>query len=453
MHNIKSYNSSLSLWVILFSCIAVLLNQAIYDAIISMDWMESIYKNLNPSISYDIIVLVVFISGCFISNNAVSDMESNTAYKHIAVLTPIIVLLLCFRLNQKTFYTSFYLLPQIKYADVLLGIVSFHYFECLVRLNTADKSRSKDLLTNSVISDNEESNLLFDDNEAKDILDREASVKRLAKLLKEENNSSGAFGVAITGGWGSGKSWYLNALKKELSSTYNEICVDFTPWVYGANELTPTFCKLLEKVLMGAGVETDDLKALVMDLLKGAGSIGTISSYFLGIGKQNLSRQELIENVKSELREAKKPVFVFMDECDRLSRDELLQVFSLIRNVCDFPYLCYILSYDQEKVGDTLNGAGGLEYTVKMIDFKIQLEGLSNDIIINALADLFNSRLEDEDFRERLGRLNITKYLPTIRELKRFWNLVYSDYNRQKEIFDKVYISLSDWIYTGTHKI
>lgn len=442
MHKLRSYCSSLYLWVILLSALAVLLNQPIYDRFKTIGWIETVYKDLKPSLVYDISAFLILTAGCFISDNASSDMESNTAYKHLAVLTPIIVLLLCFRYNYSESYTSFYLLPAVKYADVLFAILCFHFFECLTRVNYRNKEDKESPLAEQTAT----ANLLFDDNDAKDILDREASVGRLAKILVEDNNKCGAFGVAVTGGWGAGKSWYLNALKKELSQNYNETCVDFKPWAYDAKELTPTFCKLLENVLIGVGVETDDLKALIVDLLQSSGNIGTISSYFLGIGKHNPSRQELIENVKSELKEAKKPIFVFMDECDRLSKEELLQVFSLIRNVCDFPYLCYILSYDKDKVGDTLKGAGGLEYTVKMIDFTVQLEAISNDIIINALAELFTSKLEQEDFKERLSRLDLTKYVPTIRELKRYWNLIYTDYNHQKEIFDKVYINLSDWI-------
>lgn len=442
MHSKKSHSLSLFLWVILISSIAILLNQPIYDTLTSIDWVEAIYKDLKSNCVYDICAMLVIIAGCFISDNAASKMDSNTAYKSLAVLTPIIVLLMCFRWNYSSIYTPFYLLPDLKYVDVSLAILLFQYIECLNHLERKETDISK--LPDK--ENNNDTNLLFDDNDATDILGRDASAKRLAKLLVKENNKTGAFGVAVTGGWGSGKSWYLNALKKELTNKYNGTCIDFKPWVYDVKELTPTFCKLLENSLVGEGVDTDDLKALITDLLKSAGGISTISSYFLGIGKHNPSRQELIENVKSELKEAKKPIFVFMDECDRLSKEELLQVFSLIRNVCDFPYLCYILSYDKDKVGDTLKGAGGLEYTVKMIDFTVELEAISNDIILNTLADLFTSKLEQEDFKERLSRLNLTKYVPTIRELKRYWNLIYTDYNHQKEIFDKVYINLSDWI-------
>lgn len=438
----ESYSQSLFSGVILISAIAILLNQPIYDTLTSIGWVEAIYKDLKPNFVYDICAMLVIIAGCFISDNAASKMDSNTAYKSLAVLTPIIVLLICFRWNYSSIYTPFYLLPDLKYVDVSLAILLFHYIECLNHLERKETDISK--LPDK--ENNNDTNLLFDDNDATDILGRDASAKRLAKLLVKENNKTGAFGVAVTGGWGSGKSWYLNALKKELTNKYNGTCIDFKPWVYDVKELTPTFCKLLENSLVGEGVDTDDLKALITELLKSAGGISTISSYFLGIGKHNPSRQELIENVKSDLKEAKKPIFVFMDECDRLSKEELLQVFSLIRNVCDFPYLCYILSYDKDKVGDILKGSGGLEYAAKMIDLPIHLEPITNAVIINQLCDMFKNKVDIDDVKEKLERIDFTNYIHTLRQFNRFWNVIYGDLIRQQEIFAKLFISETDWV-------
>lgn len=430
--------SSFSLLVILLTAMALLFSEPIYIFFIDMGWVKNIQASFKPSLFCDICALVALAVGCLIIDNAMDKAEEKTAERMIGLSVIILPLFIVLRINHGESYVGLSMLPFFKYADMPILALLLLLIESIRALDKEVESNDK------VHEESEDSNLLYDNNEADDVLGRLASVKRNANLLITENNKKGAFGVAVTGGWGSGKSWYMTALKKELE-VHGETCISFRPWVYDDKELTSTFCKLLEDTLHNNGVETGSLKALAKDLLKEYGGIGTVSSLLLGLDSQ-ISREELIDTVKTEFGRAKRPTFVFMDECDRLNKEELLQVFSLIRNICDFPYLCYILAYDKEQVGETLLNSGGIKYTSKMIDYTIPLESLSNKIIIDTLCDLFNKHLGGEDFYERLNRLELIEHLPTLREFKRFWNQIYPDYCLQKEILDNTYISQADWI-------
>lgn len=437
----SQHNSSLSLWTILLSIMAILFNEPLYTSLTSIGWIETVYKELKPSLNSDILVLVALVTSLLICDNAVQRLRGNAAAKSIAVLLPVLVTVICFRVFHSAEYTPFYLFPGIKYADVPAVVIMLCLYESLANIGKSDKAEQ---IPDDGNKQQESPGLLFDDNNAKDILGRMASVGRHAELLISDNNKGGAFGVAVTGGWGTGKSWYMSALKSELEK-HNATCISFKPWLYSEKELTPTFCKLLDKTLRGNDIDTSDLKALAGDLLMETGSIGKLSSYFIRL-HTSTTREELIENIKSELIRHKKPVFVLMDECDRLSKNELLKVFSLIRNICDFPYICYILSYDKQKIDIILKDAGGLEYAAKMIDITINLENISNAVIKDKLSKEFNSKLNKENIAESFESIDFSKYLPTLRQFKRFWNQLFRDYKDQQVIFDKLFLCTSDWI-------
>lgn len=430
--------SSFSLWVILLTALVLLFSEPIYTSFMDLGWVKNIQTSFKPSLFGDICAIVALTVGCLIIDSVMDKVEEKTAERMIGLSVIVLPLLILLRIEHSLDYTGLSLAPFIKYGDLPI----FVFFALLIK-SLSVFSRDGEMYeekTDTAL----DSNLLFDNNEANDVLGRMASVERNAELLIRDNNKTGAFGVAVTGGWGSGKSWYMTALKKELESQ-GKTCISFRPWIYDDKELTPTFCILLEDVLQDKGIDTDGLKALAKNLLKEYGNIGNVSSLLLGLDSK-ISREELIGSVKTELEKAKRPIFVFMDECDRLNKEELLQVFSLIRNICDFPYLCYILAYDKEQVGETLQNSGGIKYTSKMIDYAIPLDSLTNKVITDALSDLFNQRLGGEDFYERLRRLEVIEYLPTLREFKRFWNQIYPDYCQQEEILENTYISQADWI-------
>ena len=59
-----------------------------------------------------------------------------------------------------------------------------------------------------------------------------------------------------------------------------------------------------------------------------------------------------------------------MDDLDRLTKEEILLVFRLIKEIADFPKISYILSFDKKQVCDAicqLQNCDGAEYLKKFI--------------------------------------------------------------------------------------
>ena len=118
----NQHNSSLSLWTILLSIMAILFNEPLYTSLTSIGWIETVYKELKRSLNSDILVLVALVSSLLICDNAVQRLRGNAAVKSIAVLVPVLVTVICFRVFHSAEYTQFYLLPEIKYADATITI-------------------------------------------------------------------------------------------------------------------------------------------------------------------------------------------------------------------------------------------------------------------------------------------------------------------------------------------
>lgn len=133
----------------------------------------------------DILVLVALVTSLLICDNAVQRLRGNAAVKSIVVLVPVLVTVICFRVFHSAEYTPFYLLPEIKYADIPALVIMLCLYESLANKGKSDNAEQ---ITDDGNKQQESPGLLFDDNNAKDILGRMASVRQHADLLISDNN-------------------------------------------------------------------------------------------------------------------------------------------------------------------------------------------------------------------------------------------------------------------------
>lgn len=77
------------------------------------------------------------------------------------------------------------------------------------------------------------------------------------------------------------------------------------------------------------------------------------TSSFISSGSLTKRKSELV----AALRQLSRRIVVFVDDLDRLEPSEASEVLRLIRAVADFPNVIYVLSYDPDVVGSTLQKA------------------------------------------------------------------------------------------------
>lgn len=394
---------------------------------------------IKPSCFIDTVSLLLIILGCS-AVEKIPSLLSNAGNKWCRALAASLLIVLAVEsIAFDEQFLHFSSLPCFRYSDILFPIlISF----IIVSWIETRKEEEHDEVLREVSS-----TMYYDCTDEADFLGRGDLVFHICKRLKENNgNQNGSTGVAICGGWGTGKSWVLEHIKETLKDG-GDICIDFKPWLYGEADMTRLFYQVLGSQLQSNGAHIEELNRAVTEIdndeLSG---FGRAILSLLGIVTKRDSRERTINEIKKKLTAINRPIYLFIDDIDRLAKKELLQVLSLIRNTGDFPNLTYILAFDKVIVSDILDHEKGLGYVSKMINLSLELPTINDAVISSYLYEALKTiKVFPEELDNPFARIPITNYLPTVREAKRYLNLLLSDYKRREDVFERYYCHLADY--------
>jgi predicted KAP-like P-loop ATPase len=233
--------------------------------------------------------------------------------------------------------------------------------------------------------------------------------KRIAEAIISRNQKESiVFG--IFGAWGDGKTSVINFIKEEISKAEKGfIQITFNPWRFTdeATLLTSFFNTLAREIKknipesMGDEIERSKngryfqkfidfitrkqpLKTnaeVLGDLIKEYGKLAALfgaSEVAETIGNA-ISRVD-IETLKSRieglLESKKKQIIIYIDDIDRLDKNEIHSIFRLVKLTGDFAYTNYILSFDEEMVSSAIGerfGSGDKQSGEKFLEKIIQI--------------------------------------------------------------------------------
>lgn len=250
------------------------------------------------------------------------------------------------------------------------------------------------------------------------------------KLLKTDLTNE-SFTLGITGNWGSGKSTFLNDFKEILKKN-NDSFFEYNPWnCQSTNQIVSDFfCSLGNKMVY----ESVSLNRL-------------ISKYSKELTKLNLhpilnevlermpsyesdSITELKCKIQKELKKLKHPLFVLVDDIDRLDKDEIFEVLRLIRNTAKFPNIIYIVTFDKTYVIQQLTKKGienSKSYLEKIFPIEVALPKVEDlELFLFLKSQILrmcpktyrvNSMLSKID---EYGQKTVVQVLNSYRKTKRF---------------------------------
>jgi len=191
------------------------------------------------------------------------------------------------------------------------------------------------------------------------------------------------FVIAVNGKWGTGKTSFINLITNELKARRNDqepIILEFNPWWFGGSDkLTLIFFdQLLRKIS-----KYKALKSVAKMVFEFATLIGESEiPYAKTTGKafSRLQREKDIfakkEQISNMLRKRGERILVVIDDIDRLYRDEIRQLFCIIKAIADFPQIVYLLAFDRTIVVDALEDVQGIPgdaYLEKIVQLPIEL--------------------------------------------------------------------------------
>ncbi|MBB3159229.1 hypothetical protein FHS07_002947 [Microbacterium proteolyticum] len=286
------------------------------------------------------------------------------------------------------------------------------------------------------------------------LIDRAIDI--LARVRKQSTSTT----VGLVGAWGSGKSSVLNGLASRLrdpdATTAGVLghrweVAEFNPWLFaGSTALYRGFFTAIRNALPKDDQWNDTKQTLVdigyklSPLASAAGLVGID-----GQGAANAALDSIADDVvktrdkvSAALSKLNQPILVVLDDLDRLTAEELLLVFKLVRLAGRLPNVYYLLSYDEHTLVDLLSHTDlvatddrrrALDYLEKIVQVRIDMPLLRQfevdravDRAIRYMAAKYDVRLAPGALQQIIDRFDavLSKRLKSPRALKRVFGQV-----------------------------
>jgi len=282
-----------------------------------------------------------------------------------------------------------------------------------------------------------------------DGLNRGSFAESLAKTLVQYSFPS-SLTIGLYGEWGSGKTSLLNMVFENVERIDDGVVVlRFNPWLCSdSKQLVTQFFKQMAtaiKLKKRAADKAWELIDQYADIL-GATSVIPVAGEIVAAFTKVLTKkaeeetkertndlQESKNQIIKKLKDEKIKIIVSIDDIDRLSEEEIVAVFQLVKSLADFPNTIYVLAFDYDVVvralGKVQHG-DGKEYLEKIVQVPFEIPAPNIDDIHEALFSKLNGILGDipeEDWdKETWGELfqqGIKNYIRSIRDVIRYTNV------------------------------
>jgi predicted KAP-like P-loop ATPase len=214
---------------------------------------------------------------------------------------------------------------------------------------------------------------------AEDELERRSFAEQLFKVIRNLPTDDG-YVVALNGPWGSGKSSILNMVEHYAGQEEEgQVFVfRFNPWWFsGDNQLLNHFFDQFQALLGSTNISqtlqnVGDLVGKLATILspvemvlsmhgvplpisKGMKEVGDAARAAGGLTERNLEKVK--GQIDERLRKQDTTILVIIDDIDRLTPEEVRQVFKLVKAVGNFPRTIYLLAFDHGVVTKALQSA------------------------------------------------------------------------------------------------
>lgn len=290
-----------------------------------------------------------------------------------------------------------------------------------------------------------------------DIFDLAEEAKKIAGEILSLDKSK-TWSLAITAQWGAGKTSFLNLIKENFSDNDFEF-VYFNPRDSKSYQtIQEDFFSLITCVLSKydsgcSSVMKDYMSSL--QLIDNRGVIEKVVSFYRIWDKENLK-----DKLKKSFAHIEKKVLVLIDDFDRLSKEEILEVLKLIDSNAAFTNLVFLTAYDKNQVNKALGESNNTDdacFVDKFFNLEFVIPSRPYSYITNYISDNLCNMLdakayESSSIKKNLNDLeNILKeYLPTLRDAKRFINQFLMDYRLVRgdvKLYEYVLVQLIKYRY------
>ena len=259
--------------------------------------------------------------------------------------------------------------------------------------------------------------------------------------------------IALHGSWGSGKSSAVNLVRAALKASEDRKLVvsDFKCWWYrGEEALALAFLQNLHTTLrdsLGDKIR-DMIPGLTQRMLQAGPTIGhavslasgaPLAGLFSGATKfaetffpKGDTVEKIFRKLSKALNEQDRRFLVIIDDIDRLTAEEAIGVFRLVKSVGQLPNLVYLLVFDRdlaEKAVANRYPSEGPHFLEKIIqtsfELPVPLQVDLNGALLMSVEQVCGTPSEDQVVRfMNLFYDAVVPYIKTPRHVVRFKNAI-----------------------------
>lgn len=401
-----------------------------YEESLKELWDVYVVKHLAKITSNGWLVALCSLSLLFVYLDIKNKFKNRYIYdaKCVYGLAITSFILVYYRISDSYVYLAW--LFCITYVDVVILICLCHVFTAIVnyvRSKLSQTHKSQDDSNNTIIIDSPILSI------KDDVLGLEDEVHKLAKEISCLRMDK-TWSVAIIAPWGAGKTSFMNMVIEQLekqdkidivrfnprdSKSYKSIQEDFFTTITSALSKYDSRCNVLIKDYM-ASLQLIDNRQIIERAVN-----------FYKIWDKNDLKEQLTEVFNG----LKKSILVFIDDFDRLSKDEILEVLKLIDSNAAFNNLIFFTAYDKEQVNKSLGESYKTKdacFVDKFFMYEYHIPSRPYSFILNYINKAIRENVcEDEKVLSQL-RYFFQEYVPTLRDAKRFINQIKVDYQYVK---------------------
>lgn len=196
-----------------------------------------------------------------------------------------------------------------------------------------------------------------------------------------ESHFEKSFAIGINAAWGVGKTSFMDLTKRALSK--DAIIIDFKPWNSShPDSIITDFFETFHEAIKPHPVNMHLLLSQYSRKLTQLNPNGitrfieTIVTLVYG----ETSLQKLHNQINNSLKQLKKKIVIYIDDVDRLDKNEIMEVLRLIRNTASFYNTVFIVAYDRNYIIESIekhNTVAPKKFLEKIFQLEVNLPSFS----------------------------------------------------------------------------
>lgn len=349
---------------------------------------------------------------------------------------------------------------HLGFSDIIFGgLFLFGITSLLVDLIELDEPTSNEtqnedkasLLEDKPITKREQDRLGFGDE-----------VDTLYQRIIERETTT-ALSIGINARWGDGKSSFINLMEEKfLQNKDRFIVIRFNPR-YSTNDTIQS--AFFEKLYSELSKYDSRFKSSFNDYLRVI-DVMTDNKYLSALFQTStlFNRDSEKSRINEAIKRLKKGIIVIIEDLDRLTEDEIVEVFKLIDGNAAFDNLIFISAYDKGRINSLLESTDeSTAFSDKFFTWERPLPLRSSQLLLDFLIPNLTSGLtfNDEEIEEIHSSIMANSsffifYLKNLRDVKRYINLVKPSLKRiykEVKLRDFLLIELVRYRYPDEHRV